>query len=387
MVSTAPSDARWRSHASVLAVGTFAVGTDAFVVAGLLPSIAESLQVSVGEAGQLVTVFALAYAISAPLVGALAAGRPQRTVAVAALLLFSVGNALTALAPTYATVLLTRVVAAVGAALYTASATSAAAALAGPARRGRAIAIVMLGITSSLVLGTPLGTVLGALLDWRATLWLVTVLGLLSAVVIAVRLPLLRRDSAAAGPRFAPLADGRVRALLVCTFVAFLGIYLPYTYFSAVYEPATGGSGERLALLLLVFGVAGTVGNLLAGGLADRFGPRRVIVAVTLLLTVVFAALPLLQGPLPVAFAVAAISGLLSFAVTTPQQQIVIALAPDAGPVVTSLYQSALYLAVSASGAVGALAVEGWGGVWIGPLAAVFVLAAGLLTPVVGRTS
>jgi DHA1 family inner membrane transport protein len=91
MVSTAPSDARWRSHASVLAVGTFAVGTDAFVVAGPAPV---DRRVAAGEgweAGQLVTVFALAYAIFAPLVGALAAGRPQRTVAVAALLLFSVG--------------------------------------------------------------------------------------------------------------------------------------------------------------------------------------------------------------------------------------------------------------------------------------------------------
>nr|WP_255621405.1 MFS transporter [Pseudonocardia sp. DSM 110487] len=129
---------------------------------------------------------------------------------------FSVGNALTALAPIYATVLLTRVVTAVGASLYTASATSAAATLAGPAPRGRAIAIVMLGITSSLVLGTPLSTVLGALLDWRATLWLVTALGVLAAVVIAVRLPLLRRDATAGGSRFAPLADGRVRELLAC---------------------------------------------------------------------------------------------------------------------------------------------------------------------------
>jgi DHA1 family inner membrane transport protein len=375
-ISTAASpDARWRSRAAVLAIGTFAVGTDAFVVAGLLPPIADSLHVTVGQAGQLVTVFALAYAISAPLVGFLTAGWPLRRAVIVALLVFSAGNAMTALAPTYSTVLASRAVAAVGAALYTASATSSAAALAGEARRGRAIAIVMLGLTSSLVLGTPLGTVLGAALHWRATLWLVTALGMLASVIIALRLPLLRRDAPVGGARLAALRDGRVRALLAITFIAFLGIYLPYTYFSAVYAPSTGGDGNRLALLLLAFGLAGTAGNLAAGALADRFGPSRVIVAVTLLLAVVFAALPVLQGRLPLAIAAAVVSGGLSFAVTTPQQHLVIAVAPVAG---TALYQSVLYLAISASGAIGAVALQGWGGSWIGPLGAVFVLAAGL---------
>jgi DHA1 family inner membrane transport protein len=361
------------------------VGTDAFVIAGLLPPIAESLQVSIGQAGQLVTVFALAYAISAPLVGALAAGWPLRTAVLTALLVLGAGNAITALAPSYAVVLASRVVAAVGAALYTASATSSAAALAGPARRGRAIAIVMAGTTSSLVLGTPLGTAVGAALGWRATLWLVAGLSAVASLVIVLRLPLLRREAAAVGSRFAPLADGRVRAMLACTFIAFLGIYMPYTYFSAVYAPSTGGSGARLAGLLLVFGVAGTAGNLFAGALADRFGPRRVVVSVTVALAVVFTALPVLQGPLPVAVGVAAVSGVLSFGVTAPQQQLVIALAPGAGSVITSLYQSAAYLAVSASGAVGAVAVDGWGGGAVGPLAAVFVLAAAALTAMGGR--
>jgi MFS transporter, DHA1 family, inner membrane transport protein len=330
-------------------------------------------------------VFALAYAISAPLVGALAAGWPLRTAVLAALLVLSAGNAITALAPSYPVVLASRIVAAVGAALYTASATSSAAALAGPARRGRAIAIVMAGTTSSLVLGTPLGTAVGAALGWRATLWLVAALSAVASLVIVLRLPPLRREAAAVGARLAPLADGRVRALLACTFIAFLGIYTPYTYFSAVYAPSTGGSGVRLAGLLLVFGVAGTAGNLIAGALADRFGPRRVIVTVTAALAVVFTALPVLQGSLPVAVVVAAVSGVLSFGVTSPQQQLVITLAPGAGSVITALYQSAAYLAVSASGAVGAVAVDGWGGSAVGPLAAVFVLAAAVLTAAGGR--
>ncbi|GAA0942104.1 hypothetical protein [Pseudonocardia zijingensis] len=234
------------------------------------------------------------------------------------------GNALTALAPTYPLVLGGRVVAAAGAALYTASATSAA--------------------------------------------------------VVLVRLPLLRRDAAPAGSLFAPLSDRRVRGLLTCTFVAFLGIFIPYTHFSAAYEPTTGGDGAHLAGLLLVFGVGGTVGNLSSGVFADRFGARRVIVSVTVALAVVFTALPLLQGSLPAAVAAAAVSGVLSFGVTAPAQQLLVTLAPGAGPVLTALHQSAAYSAVSASGVVGAVAVDDWGGSAVGPLGAVFVLAAAAFT-------
>ncbi|SPL98143.1 MFS transporter, DHA1 family [[Actinomadura] parvosata subsp. kistnae] len=151
----------WRTHAAVLAFGTFAVGTDGFVVAGILPEIARSLDVSVAAAGQLVTVFSIAYAVLAPVLATLTAGWSRRVVLPAGLALFAVGNVITALAPSYALVLVSRAVAAGGASLYAATASATAAAIAGDERRGRAIAIVMLGLTSSLALGAPLGTAVG----------------------------------------------------------------------------------------------------------------------------------------------------------------------------------------------------------------------------------
>jgi DHA1 family inner membrane transport protein len=163
-------------------------------------------------------------------VGALTAGWSLRTRLLVALAVFALGNALTALAPGYPLVLASRVVAAVGAALFTATATATAATLAGPAHRGRAIAIVMLGMTSSLVLGTPIGTVLGSALGWRATLWFVTALGGAAALVIAVTMRGVRDGAATAGEgirrRLAPLADRRVLAALGRTFVVFTGVYL-----------------------------------------------------------------------------------------------------------------------------------------------------------------
>jgi MFS family permease len=126
---------------------------DAFVIAGVLPSIASTLKVSTASAGQLVTVFSLAYAVAAPILGALTAGWSRRTALVVALIVFALGNAVTAVAPDFSLVPLSRVIAAAGAGLFTATASATAAALAGPQNRGRAIALVMLGLTSSLILG------------------------------------------------------------------------------------------------------------------------------------------------------------------------------------------------------------------------------------------
>ncbi|WBB58211.1 MFS transporter [Streptomyces sp. WMMC500] len=380
--------ARWRAHAAVLAFGTFAVGTDAFVIAGVLPDIADSLGVSVAAAGQLVTVFSLAYAASAPVLGVLTAGWSRRTALVVALAVLTAGNVLTAVAPNYPLVLGARAVAAMGAALYTASATAAAATLAGRRHHGKAIAVVMLGLTSSLVLGTPIGTVIGGAFGWRATLWFLVLAGVAAAVVVAVRLPpLAGAASAGLRVRLTPLTDRRVLAALGRTLLVFTGVYVPYTYLSAVYEPATGGDSGMLAIFLLVFGAAGTAGNLVAGTLADRLGATRVIVVATSLLAAALLTVPVLRGSAVAALPAVVVVGFLSFSITTPQQQEIIALAPAARSVVASLYQSALYLAISLSGIVGGLALAPLGAGPLSPLAAIPVLLTALTTHRAARRS
>lgn len=154
--SVEEASTRWRTHALVLAFGTFAVGTDAYVIAGVLPEIAQSLEISLAAAGQLVTVFAIGYAVSSPVLAALTGHWSRRTVLVTALVLFALGNVATALAPSYAAVLAARLLAAAGAAIYTPNAAATAAALAGEKKRGQAFSIVNVGLSSSLVLGAPL---------------------------------------------------------------------------------------------------------------------------------------------------------------------------------------------------------------------------------------
>lgn len=356
---TLPSP-HWRTHSMQLALGTFAVGTDAFVIAGVLPSIASTLNVSTAPAGQLVTVFSLAYAIAAPILGALTANWSRRTALVVALIVFALGNAVTAVAPDFSLVLLSRVIAAAGAGLFTATASATAAALAGPRNRGRAIARVMLGLTSSLILGAPLGTAISNWSDWRMTMWLVTALGVVAGVVILWRLPGFREGGGSSlAERLSPLRNRQVLIDLLRTLIVFTGVYIPYTYISVVYAPLTQAEPQLLGVLLLVFGVAGTAGNLLAGRLADRVGPLPVIISGSLGLAIVFLFVPLLRDSLPLAVVAVALSGIFSFSLTTPQQHQLISHAPNGKlSLVTSLYQSVLYIAISLSGAIGAAVMQ-----------------------------
>ncbi|WP_344686058.1 MFS transporter [Saccharopolyspora taberi] len=373
----------WRARTAILTLGAFAVGTDGFVIVGLLPEIGRTLRVSTSEAGQLVSAFTIAYALLSPTLAAVTGRWPRRRVMVAALVLLGAGNAVTALAGDYGLVLASRILAGAGAALFSGSAVATAAHLAGERRRGSAIALVTAGSTLSLVLGAPLGTYIGEVWGWQAAIWFVTAVVGAVAVAIAALLPPIRLGQAATlRERLLPLTDRGVLKVLVVTLLAFVAIFLPFTYMSAVFAPATGGDQSRLALLLLVFGIAATAGNLAAGSLADRHGPHLVVIGATIGITAVFLLmLPTRESFVPVVI-MHALSGVVSFSVIGPQQHRIVAHAPAGGaPLVTSLNTSTAYLGNFLSSIIGAviLATTGSAALLL-PIAAGFALAAAGLT-------
>ncbi|MFC9970731.1 MFS transporter [Spirillospora sp. NPDC127200] len=379
---TAPADARTsRWGVAALGFGVFAVGTGEFVLAGLLSLLSKSLDISPATAGQVVTVFALAAAIAAPLLGALTGAWPRRRVLLAAVLATALGNAGTALAPTFAMVLAAQVVAAAGVGLFVPAAAVTAAALVPPDRQGRAIAATVTGFTAATALGVPLGTAIGGALGWRATMWFTTLLAVLGLAGVLALVP--RRVPAPVTPglreRLRPLGDPRALALFATTLTAFTAVYIPYTYISVIFASATGGSGGRLAVLLLTLGAVGLLGNLAAGALADRWGGRAVVAAALAALAAGLVVLPLTTGALAAATAMIAVYGVVAFAITTPQQHRLLTLDPASAPVLIPLNQAVLYLAISLSGLAG-----GAGIAWLGArrvslvAAAIAVLALGL---------
>ena len=342
----------------MLSLGMFAIGTDNFVVAGILPGVAESLHTTASLAGQMVTVYALSYAVMAPVMAAVAGSWPRERLLVWALALFVIGNVVSAVATRLDVVLLSRALAGLGAAMFAPTALGVAALLADPARRGRALATVTAGLAAATALGAPIGTLIGGFGGWRSTLWCVAALGLASMLGLRALLRDVPQPARfTLRERLAPLRDLRVALILSTSLFGFGGFLMVYTYAGVVLQRATGGDERVLAALLLVWGIAATAGNLLAGQLVDRFDSRR-IVAIGLAVAILnFWALPWTGAHVAGAVVALTVWGLIGWGLIVPQQQRLVRIAPQVAPLLMALNNTATYGGLACSGLLGGLAL------------------------------
>lgn len=361
----------------ILALGNFAVGTSALVVAGVLGLVAQNLGVGLGLAGGVVTAYSLTYALSAVLLGGLSGRLPRKTLLLLALTLFALGNLLAALAPSFPLLLAARVLSAIGASLFTPVAASVAAALVPPQLRGRALALVFVGVPVATVLGVPLGTWIGGAWGWRAAFWLVVGLTLIALVGVAALVRPVR--VAPPGAHWAQLLRRpALKGALLVMLLLYVGQFAVYPYLAPALHHLTGLSTPGVTLMLLVFGAAGLLGNALGGRLTDLWsGPDtlRLGLALTAAALLLF---PLLIGQPWSAVLVLLIWGVGTLAVNPPQQARVVELAPEAPGVALALNASALYLGQALGSSLGGL-FAGTHLAWLGPLGGVAVLLAALL--------
>ncbi|WP_336488391.1 MFS transporter [Methylobacterium nigriterrae] len=361
----------------VLALGMFALGTDSFVMAGVLPEIARSFDVSIGVAGQVTTVYAITYALMAPTIAAVAANVPRKALLLASLATFVVANLATALAPTFGFALATRVLAGIGAAMFAPTATGAAATMVSPEKRGFALAVVITGLTTSTALGTPAGALIGGLGDWRWTMVFVSGLAAVSGLgvwALLSHIPLPPAISLA--KRIAPVRDPRVALTLLTTLVYQTGHFITYTYFAVVFDRVLGNDTLVISALLVLWGASGMVANLVAGRLADAVGNRRVILAGLVILIAVMAWLPTAGANLGMTAVAVAVWGAVAWGLLAPQQHRLVVAAPQSAPVVLGLNTSGTYLGVTAAGVIGALAIPAVGAHELGYVGAGIVVVA-----------
>jgi DHA1 family inner membrane transport protein len=378
--SAAPLEpARLRLVILAMALGAFAIGTTEFASMGLLPQIARSVEVSVPQAGMLITLYALGVVIGAPTVTVAAAKMPRARLLVLLIGLIGAGNLISAIAPTFSILAIARFVSGLPHGAFFGVAALVASRLSPPGRRARSVSMVMLGLTIATMLGVPASTALGQSIGWRAAYWIVVALALASTLAIWRLVP-EPEGSGATGSML-----GELRALrraqvwlgLGIGAIGFGGMFAVYSYIGEIVPGVLGLSERAVPVALFVFGVGMTVGNIVAGRLTDRsiYG--------TILLGLVGMATSFAVFALVAHWAVAGMIMLFVIAVTSqlmgPSLQLfLLDASPDAPSLAASLHHSALNIGNSLGAALGAAVLAaGWGllaPAWTGVLLAVLGL-------------
>ncbi|MGY1435310.1 MFS transporter [Streptomyces reniochalinae] len=370
-----------------LAVGAFGIGTTEFVMMGLLPNVADDLGTSVPTAGYLVSAYALGVVLGAPLLTAVGARVPRKLMLLLLMALFTLGNLASALAPGFGTLLAGRVLAGLPHGAFFGVGAVVAARLVREGRAARAVATMFLGLTVANIVGVPGGTALGQQLGWRATFVVVTLIGLVAMVSLALLVPRLPLEHQG-GVRHELRALGNrqvVLGLLTAVF-GFGGVFAVYSYLASMMTEVTGLAESSVTWVLALFGIGMTLGTLVAGPLTDR-APRRTLYAALGLMAVIMV---VFHFAAPVKWAALVLVGLLGavgFLITTPVQMLVMRAASNAPTLASASNHSAFNLA-NAGGAWlgGAVIAAGWG--WMSPTLVGAVLAlAGLAIALVAGTA
>lgn len=254
----------------VLALSSFAIGTTEFVIMGLLPEVAADLSVTIPEAGWLVTGYALAVALGAPIMAISTAKLKRRSALIMLMAFFIAGNLLCAIAPNYWVLMIARIVTALCHGAFFGIGSIVAANLVSEDRKARAVALMFTGLTLANVLGVPLGTAIGQAYGWRSTFWVVTVIGIVTIAGLIAILPKDKKEEQSSIPReIAALRNGRLWMALSVTVFFSASMFTLFTYIAPLLRDVTGVSPEGVTWTLFLIGLGLTVGNLIGGKLAD----------------------------------------------------------------------------------------------------------------------
>ncbi|MGW9023283.1 MFS transporter [Streptomyces sp. NPDC055722] len=344
-----------------LAVGAFGIGTTEFVMMGLLPEVADDLYISIPAAGHLVSAYALGVVIGAPLLAAVTARLSRRKVLIGLMGLFVVGNALSGLAPGYHWLLAARFLSGLPHGAFFGVGAVVATGLVAPERKARSVSLMFLGLTVANIAGVPVATLTGQHLGWRATFLGVSVIGVAAIVSLFLLIPHDHTHAPAGGLRgeLVALRSLPVWLALGTTVAGFGALFSAYSYIMPMLTDAAGYADASVTLLLALFGVGATIGNLVGGRLADH-SLRGTLFGGLTALAAVLALFPLLMSAQWSAALVVALLGTAAFITGSPLQLMVMEKASAAPSLASSANQAAFNLANA-------------GGAWIGGLA----LAAG----------
>lgn len=373
-----------------LALSAFAIGTTEFVIVGLIPTIAASLQVSVPSAGLLVSLYALGVAIGAPLLTAMTGRVPRKQLLLGLMVLFTIGNLVAWMAPDYTALMAARVLTGLAHGVFFSIGSTIATSLVPKEKAASAIALMFTGLTVALVTGVPLGTFIGQHFGWQATFLAVSLLGVIAVIGSAILVPsdIVGSKPAPLLTQLAVLKKPRLLLVYAITTLGYGGSFIAFTYLAPILQQVSGFAASTVSLVMLVYGVSVAAGNIWGGKLADRLGPVRALQIVFALLALVLFVLAFTAPSKPLVLMTVLAWGAVAFG-NVPGLQVYVVRraerdAPQAVDVASGLNIAAFNVGIALGAWGGGLIVAHLGLMatpWIGALVVVGAL---LLTTLAG---
>lgn len=354
-----------------LMVCVFGITTGEFVIAGILPDVANGLEVSIPQAGLLVTAYAIGMIVGGPVVTALTARYPRKPLILVLLLIAVLGNLASALAPVYGVVFVARVVTALVTSTFFANAIVIATATVPPEKQASTVAKLILGMNLAMILGAPLGTFVGTSYGWRATFVAIAITCAIGLLLVMRLVPAMRNDATTSA--LGELRVFRNSAVLIAILVyavSNVGLLIVFIYFAPLLTDVTGFTSGAVPFLLLAYGVGATVGNLAGGWLSDRkLMPSLIglLSTATVALLVIWAVSSSTVGTAVMVFLI----GALSFSIIPGMQANVLKSASQAPTLAIAVNASAYQLAAALAAWLGGRVIDGGLG-----LRAIYVVAA-----------
>lgn len=347
----------WKIY--MLAVISFLVGTSEFIIAGILDKVAEDIGVSVSAAGQLITVFSLAYAFGTPILMAVTARMERRKLLLYALAVFAIGNAITVVLPGFEFLIISRIVLALSTGVFVVTALTVATKLAPPDKQGSAIATLVMGFSTALIVGVPIGRVVASAYDWKLIFGGLGLLGLAAILLVSFVIP--RTDGEEPVPlreQLKLLKQPRIALALSVTFFWIGGYSIAYTYISPFLLNVTGMSEQGVSIGLFAFGIASLIGSKLGGFSTDKWGAPRTLIGGMLLHVVALVLLSLAGQSAIIIFPLLMLWAFAAWSSGPTQQYHLLSLAPGASGIMLSLNSSILQLGMAAGAGLGGVVVE-----------------------------
>lgn len=345
-----------------MAMGNFAAGMSSLVIAGVLTDIAADLQVSVGTAGQLVTIYTLVYGLGAPLVIALTSRFDRKLMLTVGMAFIFVGSLVGVFAPTYSILFAARIIAAVGSATFVPLAAAVAIAMVDEDQRGRATSIVFSGFSLSTALGLPIGTYIGLTFGWRFTFVSIVAIAIIGGLFVWTQLP--------KGVETPPVnlaifrrvfRHALLMIVLVVTIFQFGGQMALFAFIGPWLQAITDLGTTGITLVLLVTGIGGIVGTYLSGRGTDRFGARMTQLFLIVTLVVVMMFLPVISASLVIGVLLLGLWGAVGQGFVPPQLVRIANVSPELSTAALSLNSAFINVGLALGAFTGGLYVDNVG--------------------------